>query len=267
MTATLFGSDKGGIGKDLLTEAYLLASQWHNQNCRLIELETLPRLSRIYPDATHVSITPPTAEAVYQNADIIFEPLDRAAEIWRSENNSVTSLGANVTSSLITWARADGARLLDEGEGMTIAIVLTMNAAAMSAGLGNLYDVGEILPKARRVAVLNDLHGEILERDEQLFSRLRDAQGDARAIETIRIPRCAAPGWGYAQGAGSLRQIAELAPERLVAMGMPEGAARRSMAMITQWIVDGLVRPLETLLPVEVSKKPGRGKGGSSDGG
>jgi hypothetical protein len=135
---------------------------------------------------------------------------------------------------------------------------MTMNNAALAASLQNLFEIGLVFPAARRVAILNDIHADFLEGDQFLARRLEEARGDGSAIDTIRIRRCAAPAWGYAQNMGSLQQIAEIDPKKLIDLGLPEGPVYRSKAIINSWISDGLIAPLSALLPQAGKPKKSR---------
>ena len=261
MTAIVVGNDKGGVGKDAIAEAVFVAAAQRGLAARLIELESSTRLGQLYPDATTIRVETPAPEILYRTPDVIYAPFDEAAQIWRSEGLSITSLGANMTAGLLAWGRAHGRLMLHDGEGMTIVIVLTMSRAALASGLTNLYDAGIVFPKARRVAVLNDVHADFLPGDRNLAGRLEEARGQGSPIETIHIVRNAAPAWGYAQNCGTLAEIAALDPQVLLDLGLPEGPVRRSMPMIVRWITDELVRPLEVLLPeVPAAKRRERAK-------
>ena len=257
--AYLVGNDKGGVGKDVAVEGICHAALQRGLTPTLIEIETSERLRILYPDAISIPLEVPSPEAVYANPDVTFAALDRAGDLWRSAPLSITSLGANVTSATIAWCRANGAAMLS-GVDVTAVIVLTMNRHALAAGLKNLYDIGVVLPNARRVAVLNDLHSNFLDEDRFLARRLEEARGSGKAIETIRLPRCSAPAWGYAQNVGRLDEIANLDPNKLIALGLPEGPVRRSMSIITTWISDALIAPLGALLPEPQPASRGQGK-------
>jgi hypothetical protein len=159
-----------------------------------------------------------------------------------------------VTDAVLNWA-VDNTAVLSNGENVVVAIVLAMGRAALSAGLSNLYNTGVRLPRARRVAILNDVQAPFLPGDPLLARRLEEARGSGLPIETISIPRMAAPIWGYAQNAGTLAEIAQLDPQKLIALGLPEGAVRRSLPMLSDWVVNKLAAPLETLLPAPRKEK------------
>ncbi len=177
------GSDKGGVGKDVIAEAVYQAALLRGLDPKLLEVESARRLGLLYPQAISIPLDVPTADAVYANPDVIFAALDRLGELWREKSLTITSLGANVASAVVAWGSAQGAALLDQGAAMTFAVPLTMNRHAMSAGLTNLFDFGATFPAARRVAILNDLHAAFLEQDRFLAGRLEEARGDGMPIE------------------------------------------------------------------------------------
>ena len=243
------GSDKGGVGKDLAAEGVYQAALLRGLKPTMIEVETARRLGLLYPETISINLNVPSAEAVYANPDVVFAALDQAGDIWRGTNLTVTSLGANVASAVVVWGASNGAKMLNNGANMTFVVPLTMNRHAMSAGLANLFDFGTTFPAARRIAILNDLHAMFMDDDRFLAKRLEEARGEGKPIETIRLPRCSAPAWGYAQNHGTLAEIARLDPEELIKLGLPEGPVRRSMSIITTWIADALIGPLGALLP------------------
>lgn len=259
MTAVLIGGDKGGVGKDVVAEGVHLGALRRGHKPMLIELESACRLGRLYADAMTIPIDAPAPDVLYANPDVVYEPIDRAARLWTSCELSVTSLGANVTSALINWSR-NSAATIQGGDGLVFAVVLTMGRASLASGFANLFDVGRCLPRARRVAILNDVHAAFLAGDPLIAQRLEEARGDGAPIETVHIPRLNAPAWGHAQNFGSLAEIAQLDPQKLLDLGLPEGQVRRSMPMITHWIVDELVTPLEILLPPAVKARREKAK-------
>lgn len=249
MAAVVIGNNKGGVGKDAVAEGAFLAAARRGLPARLIEVESSSRLGQLYPDATTIRVETPAPEVLYRSPDVVYAPFDEAAKLWRADGFSVTTLGANLTSALLTWGRAHGRTMLDDGHDVTIVVVLSMSRAALASGLTNLYETGLVFPKARRVAVLNDVHADFIPGDRNLAGRLEEARGEGSPIETIHILRNAAPAWGYAQNCGTLSEIAALDPQVLLDLGLPEGPVRRSLPMIARWISEDLVRPLEALLP------------------
>ena len=255
----IVGNNKGGVGKDLIAaglyHAALLAGV-SPAALLLLELESSARLAAIYPEAVTIVVDLPTPAALYADPDAVYAALDRAADLWNQPQVSITSLGANVTGALLTWCAKDGlgSKVLNRPDTIFV-IALTMNRHALSSGLTNLYEIGQTLPAAKRVAVLNDIHANFMDNDKFLAKRLEEARGDGMPIETLRLTRCSAPAWGYAQNLGILAEIAALDPDVLIRLGLPEGPGRRSMPIIASWIKDSLIDPLTTLFPADRPKK------------
>jgi hypothetical protein len=261
MSTILFGNNKGGVGKDLgAAGAYHAALARGLPMPTLIELETRPRLAQLYPEAVTIPVDVPSPETLYANPDSAYAALDKAGELWAQASLSITSLGANMTSAVLAWSASQGPRKVLNRPDVVFCVMLTMNRHAMAAGLEALFDIGEILPEAKRVAILNDVHAAFMEGDQFLAKRLEEARGNGTPIEVLRLPRCAAPAWGYAQNLGTLEQIANLEPEALIKLGLPEGPVRRSLPIIAAWISDSLIGPMGTLLPAETASKRQKSK-------
>jgi hypothetical protein len=254
MCAVIISADKGGVGKDTVTEGILLAAQTLNLSPAVVEIEIAPRLSTLYPHASFFRAGQTTPDELYRNPDLAFAAFDEAMPIARAATASapaIVCLGAGFTKAFQIWSEASGTAFFsDEGQHLCFAVVLTMNRSALAAGLDNLYELGRLYPHARRVAILNEVSAEFIEGDRHLERRLKQASGDqGSAIETIRVRRMAAPTWGYLQNMGSLPQIAQKSLADLVALGLPEGPSARSLVMFEKWLANDLVAPLSQLLP------------------
>ncbi|MCW6511325.1 hypothetical protein [Lichenifustis flavocetrariae] len=254
--AVIIGNDKGGVGKDLVAEGIYLAARQRGQIPVLIEVEIEKRLANLYPEAVHVMAGSTSPEELYRNPDKAFAPLDDAMTRAQEADLAIVSLGANLTQALQVWAQSSSHALFGEGETLTFAIVLTMARGAMSSGLSNLYELGRLFPASRRVAVLNESVADFIDGDKHLPKRLKEAKGKAKAIETVKLPRMAAPAWGYLQNMGSLPEIAAKKASELVAFGLPPLPSARSLVMVEKWIADDLITPLSMLLPSNIANTP-----------
>ena len=251
MHVLLVGNDKGGVGKDLVAEGLYIAALQSTKPAKLYEIETASRLARTYPEARFIDAGVKSAEEIYRNPDLVFAPLDEAAAAWRSDEFSIVSLGANMTSAFAAWSDTNGVGYFGEGESLTALIVLTMNSSALSSGLTNLYDLGRLYPACRRVAILNESVADFIDGDRALAGKLDEARGSAGVIETVKIRRMAAPAWGYIQNLGALPTVAQMPAQTLIDLGLPEGPSVRSMAIFTRWLTDDLIKPLGGLLPAQ----------------
>jgi hypothetical protein len=243
------GNDKGGVAKDLATEGLKIALQRQALDHQVIEIESQKRLGVLYPDTLFIKATAIGADELYANPDLVFEPMDQLSVLLRSKALSVVCLGANLTSGFLRWSETNGSRCFGDGAGIHFVCLLTMNRAALAAGLANLFDFSVQFPAARRTAVLNEFAAPFVDGDRNLAKRLREAQGSGEPIGTLKLTRMAAPAWGYIQNLGPLADVAKMPAQRLIDLGLPEGPAIRSMAMFEKWLENELVVPLSTLLP------------------
>lgn len=245
----IIGNDKGGVAKDLTAEGLKIALQRAGFEHQLIEIESQKRLGYLYPTTRFIEASAIGADEIYANPDAVFAPMDSLANLVRQAPMSVVCLGANLTGGFLAWSATNGDRIFGEGAGLHFVCLLTMNRAALAAGLTNLFDFGLQYPAARRTAILNEFAAPFIDGDRHLAKRLREAQGEAGPIETIRLTRMAAPAWGYIQNLGPLGDVAQMPAQKLIDLGLPEGPAIRSMAMFEKWLENDLVGPMSSLLP------------------
>ena len=244
----VIGCDKGGVAKDLIAEGLEIALQRLNIAHQLIEIESQKRLSLLYPQTHFIEAAAVGAEEIYRNPDAIFEPMDKLAELTRVKPLSVACLGANLTTAFLRWSETNGPRYFGDGACLHFICLLTMNRAALAAGLSNLFDFGVQYPAGRRTAILNEHVAPFVDGDRNVAARLTEAQGEAGPIGTLKLTRMSAPAWGYLQTLGPLQQVVTLPAQRLIDLGLPEGPAFRSMAMLEKWLEQDLVGPLSTLI-------------------
>lgn len=248
-TSIIIGNDKGGVAKDLTAEGFKIALLRMRLDHQLIEIESQKRLGHLYPDTHFIQSAAIGADEIYHKPDVIFEPMDTLASLVRQSPISVVCLGANLTNGFLAWSETNGERVFADGSNLHFVCLLTMNRAALAAGLTNLFDFGEQYPQARRTAILNEFAAPFIDGDRHVAKRLREAQGDGNPIETIKLGRMAAPAWGYIQNLGPLADVAQMPAQKLIDLGLPEGPAIRSMAMFEKWLENDLIGPLSSLLP------------------
>lgn len=247
----IIGNDKGGVAKDLTAEGLKIALDRLGIDHQLIEVESQKRLVYLYPQTYFIAATAVGADEIYTNPDKVFEPMDRLAELARANRLSVACLGANLTGGFLRWSETNGERCFGDGARLHFVCLLTMNRAALAAGLSNLYDFGVQYPAARRTAILNEFAAPFVDGDRHLAKRLHEAQGDAAPVTTLKLSRMAAPAWGYLQNLGPLQEVVKMPAQKLIELGLPEGPAIRSMAMFEKWLENDLVAPFSSLLQHE----------------
>ncbi len=265
MAVVVIAGDRGGTGKDLVSEGGYLAALRRGLVPSLYEVETSRRLGLLYPEATFIDAGVPTAEDIYRNPDALLAPLDDAASRWAGDALAIVNLGANVTSALLSWAETNGPHHFGTGANLTFAVVLTMNRHALASGLSNLYDINRRFPAARRIAVLNEFIANFVEGDQIIARQLEQARGDGLPIETLKLRRMVAPAWGHLQNLGPLTQVAQMPPEELIGLGLPAGPAIRSLALLERWLDEDLIGPLDALLPEAAEAAKSRPKRRASE--
>ncbi|MDQ0314883.1 hypothetical protein [Amorphus orientalis] len=249
----IVGNDRGGVGKDLVSELLWRSAQELDPSARLIEVETAPRLSRIIDAAEWIEVQHASHEEIYHNPDVVFSAMDALGERVLAGPPTVCCLGANLTSALLKWGESTGAAYLGAGENLLWVVPLTMNRASLASGLQALWSMGQLFPRARRLAVLNEAVAQFPAGDQNIARRLREARGEWGEIETVRLGRMSAPAWGYMQNIGSLQRISELSYKDLVNIGLPVGVSTRSLALFDQWLSEAESQMAAVLSHEEVS--------------
>jgi len=245
----LVGNDKGGVGKDLVAEGLATLLERRGAQFQLVEVESGPRLQLAYPSTHFIGAPAISAEELYERPDVIFERFDKMTEAVSERPFNVVSLGANLTSPFLQWARNDGVATITNATDLVMCVVLTMNNAALVTGVENLKRFGEEFPGERRVAILNEYAADFITGDKYVAKLFRDARGEGAKIEAYKLPRMTAPAWGHIQNLGPLSQAAQTDYKALVERGLPEGVSKRSMISFRNWFEQKYLPALEKVLP------------------
>ncbi|WP_024514751.1 hypothetical protein [Bradyrhizobium sp. Tv2a-2] len=253
MTVVIVGGDKGGIGKDTVSDGLFIAAVQRQLTPTMFEIEIERRMAVKYPNSIYVPTGAPSPEALYARPDLLFAPLDRAASQMAEQDLAIVNAGASVTTAFIRWSEGDvGRAFFGDGEILHFVCLLTMQDQALRSGFSNLARFGEIYPQARRTAVLNPVVADFVEGDQNIERAIEAATGKAQPINVIKIERMAAPAWGYMMNQGRLDQIASMSWKDLVALGLPEAPSIRSAGIFEGW----LKRLLASLGPILPDAKP-----------
>jgi hypothetical protein len=253
LTVIVVGGDKGGIGKDTVSDALFIAAVQRQLTPLMFEIEIERRMATKYPNSIYVPTGAPSPEALYAQPDLLFAPLDRAAAQMAEQDLAIVNAGASVTTAVIRWSEGDvGRAFFGGGEILHFVCLLTMQDQALRSGFSNLARFGEIYPQARRTAVLNPVVADFVEGDQNIERAIEAATGKAQPINVIKIERMAAPAWGYMMNQGRLDQIASMSWKDLVALGLPEAPSIRSAGIFEGW----LKRLLASLGPILPDAKP-----------
>jgi hypothetical protein len=104
-TCTLIGSDKGGVGKSFVAQLIVQAYDRIGRPLTVVEIDHQRKLTSIFGPRVNLSIaaSPPIASSRTDRhaAESFFNPV---YESW-TNGESITDLGANVTTPLMEWAR------------------------------------------------------------------------------------------------------------------------------------------------------------------
>lgn len=170
----IFLGDKGGTGKTLCAEiardAFLSKFDRYPQ---MVELETTARLATRLPETHTILVEAPSPTALYKNPDLAYRGFDELAQHLLGDKDTIVTFGANLTTPFLAWSAMSGRSLLGDGADITFAVVLTMNKEALTSGWENLWDLNQSFPKARRVAVLNEVVADFIPGDRLIERRLR----------------------------------------------------------------------------------------------
>ena len=256
MTVLFIGGDKGGIGKNLISEGLYLAAVQGGLKPHMFEIETERRMAKKFPDSVFVPTGAPTPQELYAHPDSIYEPLDRAAAQMAQEELAIVCAGASVTQAFLRWSAGDvGRAFFAHGECLHFVCVLTMQDQALKSGLANLAAFADAYPLALRTAVLNPIVAQFVEGDRNIERALLAATGNGRPIGVVRIERMSAPAWGYMSNMGRLDEIASKTWKDLVALGLPEGPSIRSMGLFDSWLRHLLASLAHVLLEQKMASR------------
>lgn len=236
MSHIIVCNDKGGVGKTLVCHLLTLLLLDRGEDFGIVECEKTPRLQKLFGDLVDFRpIDRHKVADVYENPDILFSYWDDVAESLAGTRRRLVDMGAGVTFAFSRWAQSSGRDLLNQGENLTFAVVLTIENEALSTGAGNIRALGRLFPRARFVVIYNEKDGVF-----------RTRQGGP--AQAVRLPACRVPAWDHLQNAGRFDEVAaksgrELADE----CGIPLGPAARSMHAFTDWLLTA-TEALETVV-------------------
>lgn len=102
-TATIIGSDKGGVGKSLISQIMILAYDQAGRPLSAIEIDHQRKLTSVFGERVNLSLDAGVnVSQIAENPHAGERFFDRAYELWAA-GDSLTDLGANVTTSLFNW--------------------------------------------------------------------------------------------------------------------------------------------------------------------
>jgi len=194
-TCTLIGSDKGGVGKSLIAQLFVLAHDKAGLDLSVIEVDHQRKLTSILKNRVDLALD--------ATPSIAFSTRDRFAvegffntvyEKW-VEQDSLTDLGANVTTSIMEWARVNQIAGLAEEDNIHfrfVAVTTPDDQAIRSAiaaveearrGLGADAEIFVILNNNSSDSGFEPYEGTD---DWRRLMGLRHTHG----VQLIRVPHC-----------------------------------------------------------------------------
>ncbi len=236
MSHIIVCNDKGGVGKTLVCHLLTLLLLDRGESFKVIECEKTARLKKLFgPLVEFHPIDRHRVADVYENPDVLFSYWDGIAESLTGDTRCVVDMGAGVTFAFSRWAQSTGRELLNQGENLTFAVVLTIENEALTSGANNIRTLSRLLPRARFVVINNEKDGVF-----------RTRHGEQSQF--VRLPACRVPAWDYLQNAGRFDEVAAKSGQEIAAeYGMELGPAARSMHAFTDWLLTA-TNNLETLV-------------------
>lgn len=206
--STLIGSDKGGVGKSLIAQLVVAAHDNGGVPLKVAEVDHQHKLHSIFGDRVDLSLIPHSTTgsgAVGLRARGGFR-FDQIYDVWAS-GNSLTDLGANITTPLLDWFKlADIGSLASRHDIVFryIAIASPDDQAIRSATSGLIKAREALGEEAIIFLVLNDpgtVCGFEPYKETQAWAHLQAAIRSTRAT-TLEMQPCVSGimEWGRALG-------------------------------------------------------------------
>ena len=160
---TIIGSDKGGVGKSEVASLLYSAMKRTRRKPLLIEIDHQAKLK-------HSALADDVTLSIKASADLSTISRDRYAakdhyddvyQVW-STDDSITDLGANVTTSLFDWIGQGDIASLAEADDIKFRFVAVASPDAQSirSACEALVMASNRLPKSELFIIKNDLIGE-----------------------------------------------------------------------------------------------------------
>lgn len=210
---TIIGSDKGGVGKSLLSNLLIQAHDIARSDApdvpriQVVEVDHQRRLSGLLGEE-RISVSLPASASIAEssaNRWLNESRYNSAYSVWAS-GDSITDLGANTTTSLMDWARHNTVREFarEDGVAFRFVAVATPDDLAIRSAHAALRDARDALG-GELFLVLNDTAGG--EQGYLPYENGRDLPAlldDARAwgVKVIRLPYCDCMLFAYARARG-----------------------------------------------------------------
>lgn len=214
-TCTLVGSDKGGVGKSLMSQILIAAYDQANCPLKVVEIDNQHTLSAVFKDRVDLSMeaTPGTGS----DRRTMHMHYARPYEHWAA-SDSVTDLGANVSTPLLNWMIENEIPHIADEDGIHfrfLSVAIPDDQSLRSAAASIELARRALGADASLHLVLNDtvgLSGFSPYEASAAWMRLMGMR-ETHGVDIIQIPHCASRimDWGRARGLTVL-QILENGP-------------------------------------------------------
>jgi MinD-like ATPase involved in chromosome partitioning or flagellar assembly len=252
-TCTIIGGNKGGVGKSMISMIKALVFEKAKYPLQVIEIDHQKRLSSLVGSgAVHKSIP----------ANVDFEEIARdrhAAEKFYNavykewmQSDSLTDLGANVTTPLLSWIRMNMITTLaaeDQIEFRFVAVASPDDEALRSA-VSAIEEARAVLgPMAEYYVVLNDLNGSYgfapyAANESVKTLEALEAKGQ---IEILRVSYCDSILFELGRARGiNARKALDMAEDIGAAESLDDVTVRIHKMKLTKWLRDtqAVLRPI-----------------------
>jgi len=253
---TIVGSDKGGVGKSMIATFKVLVHDKAGVPLTVIELDNQRKLSSaLGPERVNLSLAASAdLQEISRNrhaAESFYNPV----YIEWTKGPSVTDLGANVTTALMSWFRqCDIAELAAEDDiAFQFVACASPDEQAIKSALTAICEAMDTLGPAEFYVVLNDLSGTTGFEPYQNNPSFRELLGlsAARKLQILQVPYCDSLllEHGKAHGFNPL-QCLEHADELASAANLDLVSARVHKKKLVNWMRD-FQDAMKPLLSVE----------------
>jgi hypothetical protein len=260
MPIIFIGGDKGGVGKDTVAQAVIAASLDQGKILKIHEVEVNQRLAELFPDSLyHPVVSTSVEEAFASQGQKALEGFEKLVDALDQEPNvtHIVILGASQTTGLLNYLGEGEDSIafaaFGDGQGLTFAIVTTMQDTAVEGAATNLFRIKRAFPQSRRFVVLNDLVAEFQDDDPWLDKVLPND------VPRIKFARCASPAWGHVMDSAPLHKMRE--KERVVKFLTQERQQNPKsptvivgFKMLKDWL-DGVIKNVAPLVAESASAK------------
>lgn len=206
-TCTLIGSDKGGVGKSLIAQIMVIAHDQAARGLRVVEIDHQRKLTHVFGDRVDLSLAAGAGVGALTANHRAGETFFNDAYGHWAAGDSLTDLGANVTTPLLEWFRhCDVATLANEDSiGFRFVAVASPDDQAIRSAVAALEQARRALGvDAELFLLLNDITGGAGFSPYSTTEVWRQAMAmqTTHGVRVINVPHCnsAIMDWSRAWG-------------------------------------------------------------------